>query len=225
MTNQEAYDIYAHYDPVAAAIVEPIDILDVNTLNVTGEITCFKINLDEIVDADGDVQNGITFEGDLFMADNSTIQLATVQGVAGAAVDFIDDIAFDTNSGITFGTGDKLDEYVEDTFVATFSGAITGTDTWKYVKIGSKVTLQFIAFGGATTPGSGITVSGIPAAIRPPASWDVKFMVDVTDNAAHVLGTFSIGTAGTAVFLPFGAASFSGPGSSGFGSHAVSYIV
>ena len=44
MADQEAYDVVAHYDPVAGEIVEPLDTLTPDTLNVR-EITCFKIKI------------------------------------------------------------------------------------------------------------------------------------------------------------------------------------
>lgn len=121
--------------------------------------------MDEIVDADTDTNNGITVEGDLFLADNSTAQLATVQGVSGAAIDFIDDINFDTSSGIKFGAGTKLDDCQEGTFTATYTGAFTGTDTWKFVKVGKQVTLSYPTRTHATTAGHYIMFTGVPTAI------------------------------------------------------------
>lgn len=221
MADQEAYDVVAHYDPVAGEILEPLDKLTVR------EITCFKINLDEIVDADADIANGVTFDGDLFMADESTIQLATVQGVGGAEIDFLDDIAFDTGSGVKFGLGTKLDEYQVTSFTVTFSGAITGTDTWKYIKIGDTVTLSFPTKTGATTAGQFISVSGIPANIRIDSGNDFTCLVSVHDNGTKVVGALGIDSVGGALIGVDAAAqtTFSGPGVSGIAGGHITYNV
>jgi len=154
MADQEAYDVVAHYDPVAGEIVEPLDKLTVR------EITCFKINLDEIVDADADINNGVTFDGDLFMSDTSTLQLATVQGVGGAEIDFLDDVAFDTGSGVKFGLGAKLDEYRVGTTNVTWGGAIADTaGTFTWAKLGRIVVLTVPAFSAAYS--STATISSV----------------------------------------------------------------
>lgn len=181
MADQEAYDVVAHYDPVAGEIVEPLDTLTLDTLNVR-EITCFKIKLDEIEDADADIDNGVTFDGDLFMSDTSTLQLATVQGVGGAEIDFLDDIAFDTGSGVKFGLGTKLDEYDELTLTGTWTGGASGSvylTSWN-----NRVTISVPAFS-VTYSGSGnIEFSvAIPDAWLPASYGAGKVMAAITRTA------------------------------------------
>ena len=196
MADQEAYDVVAHYDPVAGEIVEPLDTLTLDTLNVR-EITCFKINLDEIVDADADIDNGITVDGDLFMADTSTIQLATVQGVGGAEIDFLDDIAFDTDSGIKFGLGAKLDEYRLGTTNVTWGGAIADTaGTFEFLKLGRLVVLRVPAFSAAYASTATIsTITNVLAADLQPAT-DLTTYALVLDAGAAASGILSVAATG-----------------------------
>lgn len=201
MADQETYDYVAHYDPVAAEIVEPISNLDLDTLNVR-EITCFKIRLDEIEDADADIDNGITVDGDLFLADTSTVQLATVQGVDGAEIDFLDDIAFDTGSGIKFGLGAKLSEYETGSLNLVFKGATTldtMTCTVYYVKIGKLVTLTFLRTGNLIPIAAAdymLSTTALPADLRPPLALilggDQVLPIQVVSNAAETTGFVNV---------------------------------
>lgn len=173
MADQESLDYMAHYDPVAGEIVEPLNTITLDTLNVR-EITCFKINLDEIVDADADENNGVTFEGDLFMADNSTAQLATVQGVAGAPIDYLDDINFDTDSGVKFGAGTKLSDYEELTLTGTWGVVTVGpvftpkvAGTIKFMAINNQVTMIVPTFPSFAYAG----VGNITFSVAVPDAW------------------------------------------------------
>ena len=196
MADQESLDYFAHYDPVAEEIVEPLNTITLDTLNVR-EITCFKINLDEIVDADADINNGVTFEGDLFMADNSTAQLATVQGVAGAPIDYLDDINFDTNSGIKFGAGQKLDEHLEGQMSVSWGDASASTPGAVYFeKIGGTVTLTLSIFSGAFTSANIINtgVNVLSADLLPIE--DCSAFALVNNNGSAITGFLSVSATG-----------------------------
>lgn len=165
MADQEAYDVVAHYDPKVAEIVEPLDTIRIE-------------NLVEAVHG-----NGIAVDGSIFMNDDDTIQLATVQGVAGAPIDFLDDINFDTDSGIKFGLGTKLDEYKVGTTNVTWGGAIADTaGTFTWVKLGRLVVLTVPAFSVAYS--STATISTVQDVLT--LVVDLKPATNLT-TYAHVL--------------------------------------
>lgn len=227
MADQEAYDVVAHYDPVAGEIVEPLDKLTVR------EITCFKINLDEIVDADADTNNGVTFEGDLFMADNSTVQLATVQGVAAAPIDFLDDINFDTNSGVKFGLGSKLSDYETGFVNMTFRGVSTPLVTtlacrMNYLKLGKLVVLTLVTSGSyIALNASDVLVSSVAVDtdLLPPtnASQSLYHPAFIFDNGVGKSGYVAINYIDNKIVVsPIGG--FSGAGTAGFDTITLSYV-
>ena len=203
MADQESLDYFAHYDPVAEEIVEPLNTITLDTLNVR-EITCFKINLDEIVDADADTNNGVTFEGDLFMADNSTAQLATVQGVAGAPIDYLDDINFDTDSGVKFGAGQKLSSHLINVLNMNWSGAIPITpSTFFYEKTGRTVTLTFTIFSATFSSATTIIATiANPIFTELAPIEEVSAFALVKDNGVAATGFISVAPNGTVVIQP-----------------------
>lgn len=184
--NQESYDYVAHYDPVVAEIVEPLDTIRVE-------------NLEEAVTG-----NGITIDGSVFMADNSTMQLATVQGVAAAPIDFLDDINFDTDSGVKFGTGSKLQEHRgPSTSAVTWTGAIANTSgSFTIEKIGRTVTVTIPPFSGTFASATTIlTTAAIDPLFVPYI--DVSGFALVKNNGSAATGFVSIEAAtGTIVIQP-----------------------
>lgn len=180
--NQEGYDYVPHYDPVVAEIIEPLDTIRIE-------------NLVEAIPG-----NGIAVDGSVFMDDADTIQLATVQGVAGAAIDFLDDINFDTDSGIKFGAGQKLDEHLQGTIAVTWSGAIGNTaGTVFYEKIGRTVTLTLSTFAAAFTSATTITttINVLPTDLLPIEN--VSNFALVKNNGAAATGFFSVSDTGVIV--------------------------
>jgi hypothetical protein len=101
----------------------------------------------------------------------------------------VDSLTFPTLGGVAT----PLDYYEEGTFLATYAGpwAANTNVTVHYVKVGTKVTLQFPAYLNAFSVATIITVSGIPTRFYPKTG-SFYFPAVVIDNTVGAVGALEI---------------------------------
>lgn len=98
-----------------------------------------------------------------------------------------------------------------------FSAPPTGNVTWR--KIGPLVILEFGLDNTGTSNDTAMSLTGLPANLRPLTDTTCRVACIVTDNSAETTGGFGFDTpAGKMVFFKFpgGIASFTNPGNKGF---------
>jgi hypothetical protein len=126
------------------------------------------------------------------------------------------------------GTATALNYYEEGSFTATLSGiwASSQIATWKFVRVGTNVTLQTVASFATANTVSTISVSGLPLRLYP-ATTSQYFSMLVSDNGVNQSGLLFIPqTSGSLTIysnVTFG--NFSGLGASGPYGVSITYSV
>jgi hypothetical protein len=103
-------------------------------------------------------------------------------------------------SGILYSNATEVAVTTNDTFTGTLTGCTTSpTATFLYRKVNNIVTLWTDSNLTGTSNTTAMTITGVPAAIRPTTQKSVGGC-DLTDNGIAVVGTAYIGTGGAITF-------------------------
>lgn len=146
---------------------------------------------------------GSPVNGDIAIFSSATAITAATNTGTGAVAHALSPVFVTPTLGASLATSinfgvDTLNYYGSGTFSATVTGAITGSTTVRYTKVGNAVNLYFPTnrVAGASAA-SFITLTGMPAAIRPTADvYEGKVLV--TDNGTDQtpVGVLNITPAG-----------------------------
>jgi len=131
---------------------------------------------------------------------------------------------------LTLSTGNETFTYDEGTFTATYVGFTTSvTPTMSYARTGSMVTIYTNAVS-ATSNTTGMTCSGMPASIRPPAQGAQCLMAAVTDSGTETANCkVSIDSSGVMTFYLISGSNwttnFTNTGTKGHQASSISYNI
>src|ERR1041385_2585661 len=190
------YSYVVHYDVPNETIIEPLNVLTVNTL---------KIN--DIEETSGG--NGVTVDGDVFLGNTNSFQVQTIQGFEDpdthdpVPIDVLNPVEF--SEGIQFGSsGTQLEIYQQGTFTAHFAGPIADTPVTVTLQlIGKLVTLKIAVFSAAYAGPAGRIIAAattIPSSnpnLVPDASTGMNAVV--LANGISVQGSIAVLTDGSII--------------------------
>lgn len=130
-------------------------------------------------------------------------------------------------SSLKFATGSSLSLYEEGTISLSFTGAVSTSQTWNYVRVGKMMLVTWADNVALTATGTAFFTATIGTAALRPANNAAAIVIGINNNGTHqTTGWLSIGTDGVINIYKdiTGAAWTSGTGC-GWDRGQISYIL
>jgi len=161
--------------------------------------------------------SGVTTDGTRLTASTTIAVGGATPSTSGAGVSFPATQSASTDAN-------TLDDYREGSFTGTLTGCTTSpTGTIYYVKTGNTITLAINSALTATSNSVAMTITGVPAVLRPAVA-NVVALSTVQDVGSNSVSIGYMGTTGTMTFYKTAdGANFTNSGTKGWPSQNITY--